>query len=184
MSGNNLTTIDKFLETFTGSDTFDAKKIVKAIRDACGKIPANGEYDSAIVGKRIGEYIYAIQECGKFLASLGMVEKFQETEVDKEFAEAANVRAIEMGYTTDGKCKLYAQMDEKYIQAKKKLIEIQGAFAYIDNYRTSLDKAHLHCKKILDRNKDEFRIAPDHERFGGENDSKDLKWVDEKKLME
>lgn len=184
---DNKTTIDKFLETFSGKgiDSFDAKQTVGIIKTACGKIPVNGEYDPAIVGNRIGQYIYAIQECGKLLASLGLVEKYQETEVEKEFACAALERAPQKGYTTDGKAKLYAQMDESYIREKQKLIEIQAAITYIENYRTSLDKAHLHCKKIIDRNATEERFANDFERFSANesiSNNKELSWVNDDDL--
>jgi len=145
-------TIDKFIEAFGGNGLDNnTKQTILSILDVCKKIPSNGEYDSAIIGDRIGEYIHAIMECGKLLATLGLVEKYQETEVNKEFSLAALERAPEKGFKTDGKMKLYAQMDEKYILAKNKLNEIQAWIMYVDNYRTSLDKAQLHCKKILDR---------------------------------
>jgi hypothetical protein len=178
-----LTTIDKFLEGFgsKGIDDFDTRQAVGIVREVCGKIPANGEYDTSIVGDRIGQYIYAIQECGKLLASLGLVEKYQETEVAKKFAEAALEKAPAKGYNTDGKAKLYAQMDEDYINAKNRLNEIQGTIEYIDNCRTSLDKAQLHCKKILDRSVVEERFAKDHERFAGSNNS-DISWVNDDSL--
>lgn len=181
----NKTTIEKFIETFSGKgiDSFDAGQTVLAIKSACGKIPVNGEYDPAIVGKRIGQYIYAIQECGKLLASLGLVERYQETEVEKEQARAALERAPQKGFTTSGDKKLYAQMDEDYIREKQKLVEIQAAIAYIDNYRTSLDKAHLHCKKIIDRSAVEERFAQDHERFSAnESNNKELSWVNDEDL--
>lgn len=182
----NKTTIDKFLETFSGKgiDSFDAKETVSVIKTACSKIPVNGEYDPAIVGNRIGQYIYAIQECGKLLASLGLVEKYQETEVEKEQARAALERAPLKGFTTSGDKKLYAQMDEEFIKAKQKLIEIQAAIEYIENYRTSLDKAHLHCKKIIDRNVTEERFANDHERYSVSESSsmKELSWVNDDDL--
>lgn len=179
----NKTTIDKFLETFSGKgiDSFDAKQTVSVIKSACGKIPVNGEYDPAIVGNRIGQYIYAIQECGKLLASLGLVEKYQETEAEKEQARAALERAPLKGFTTSADKKLYSQMDEVYIHEKQKLIEIQAAITYIENYRTSLDKAHLHCKKILDRSSTEERFAQDHERFSV-SESKELSWVNDEDL--
>ncbi len=179
----NKTTIDKFLEGFTGNglDTFDTKRTIDVIIEVCGKIPADGEYDPVIIGSRIGEYIHAIQECGKLLASLGLVEKYQETETDKAFAFAALEKAPQRGYTTDGKAKLYAQMDEEYITAKNKLSEIQAVISYIDNYRTSLDKAQLHCKKILDRSSVEERFSRDHERFSGGN-NRELSWVNDEDL--
>lgn len=181
----NKTTIDKFLETFSGKgiDSFDAKQTVSIIKTACGKIPANGEYDQAIIGNRIGQYVHAIMECGKLLASLGLIEKYQETEAEKEFARAALERAPIKGYTTDGKAKLYAQMDVDYIREKQKLIEIQATITYIENYRTSLDKAHLHCKKIIDRNSVEERFANDHERYSENvSVSKELSWVNDEDL--
>ncbi len=180
----NKTTIDKFLETFSGKgiESFDAKQAVGAIKEACGKIPANGEYDHAVIGNRIGQYVHAIMECGKLLASLGLVEKYQETEVEKEFARAALERAPLKGYTTDAKAKLFAQMDMKYIEEKQKLIEIQAAITYIENYRTSLDKAHLHCKKIIDRNSTEERFSNDFERFSANGNNKDLSWVNDDDL--
>lgn len=179
----NKTTIDKFLETFTGNgiDKADANQAVYVIKDVCSKIPANGEYDQAIIGERIGQYIHGIMECGKLLASLSLVEKYQETEVEKEFAMAALDRAPKLGYSTDGKSKLYAAMDEDYITEKKKLIEIRGAIMYIENYRASLDKAQLHCKKIIDRNVVEEKFAGSHERFSGK-EKENLKWVDDKDL--
>ena len=177
------TTIDKFLEKFSenGLDTFDAQRTISVIIDACGKIPANGEYDPIIVGNRIGEYVHAIKECGKLLASLGLVEKYQETEANKEFSRAALERAPARGYTTDGKAKLYAQMDEEYILSKNKLNEIRAVIMYIDNYRTSLDKAQLHCKKIIDRSGVEERFAQDHERFTG-TEGRELSWVNDEDL--
>lgn len=180
----NKTTIDKFLETFSGKgvESFDAKQAVAAIKDACGKIPANGEYDHAVIGNRIGQYVHAIMECGKLLASLGLVEKYQETEVEKEFARAALERAPLKGYTTDAKAKLFAQMDTEYIKEKQKLIEIQAAITYIENYRTSLDKAHLHCKKIIDRNTTEERFANDFERYSANGSNKELSWVNDDDL--
>lgn len=138
---------------------------VSAIVDTCSNIPANGEYDPSIIANRIGQYIYAIQECGKVLAYLGIAEKMQEIQVEKEFSSAALDRAKEAGFTTDGKAKLFAQKDEEYLAAKQKLIEIQGAVMYVENFRTSLDKAHLHCKKIIDRNSVEEKFANEHERF-------------------
>jgi hypothetical protein len=178
----NKTTIDKFLETFSGKgiDSFDAKEAIAAIRSACSKIPVNGEYDQAIIGNRIGQYVHAIMECGKLLASLGLVESYQETEVEKEFARAALERAPLKGYSTDGKAKLYAQMDIGYIEEKQKLVEIQAAIMYIENYRTSLDKAHLHCKKIIDRNAVEEKFSKDFERYSGNN--KELTWVNDDDL--
>jgi len=175
----NKTTIEKFLETFSGKgiDSFAAKEAVAVIKAACDKIPVDGEYDPAIIGNRIGQYIYAIQECGKLLASLSLVEKFQETEVEKEQAMAALERAPLKGFTTSGDKKLYAQMDEEFIKSKQKLIEIQGAIMYIENYRTSLDKAHLHCKKIIDRSVTEERFAHDHERYSVSESVKELNWV-------
>lgn len=172
-------TIDRFLENISGKelDSFDAKEAIMVIKSIAGKIPVNGEYDSAIIGVRIGEYIYAIQECGKILASLGLVEAFQETEVGKQEAKAALERAVSKGYNTAGERKLYAQMDEEVIEAKNKLNELRAVIMYIENYRTSLDKAHLHCKKILDRNRIEERFANDHERFGGSN-----KWINDDDL--
>lgn len=180
----NKTTIDKFLETFSGKgiDSFDGKLAVAAIKEACSKIPANGEYDHAVIGNRIGQYVHAIMECGKLLASLGMVEKYQETEVEKEFARAALERAPLKGYTTDAKAKLFAQMDIDYIREKQKLIEIQAAITYIENYRTSLDKAHLHCKKIIDRNSTEERFSGDFERYSASGSSKELSWVNDDDL--
>lgn len=179
----NKTTIDRFIEDFGGKglDAFDTKRTIDVIVDICGKIPANGEYDPSIIGIRIGQYIYAIQECGKLLASLGLVEKYQETEVGKIQACAALERAAVRGYTTDSKAKLYAQMDEEYINAKNKLSEIQAVITYIDNYRTSLDKAHLHCKKIIDRSVTEERFQNDHERFATSS-NKDLSWVNDEDL--
>lgn len=170
-------TIDKFLDTFNGKelDNFDAKKSIHIIKEIAGHIPQNGEYDPAIISNRIGEYIHAIQECGKILASLGLVEAYQETEVDKEEAVAALQRAVEKGYTTAGEKKLYAKMDEDYIKAKNKLNEIQAVIAYIENYRTSLDKAHLHLKKIIDRNKTEEGFSNDFERFS--NGSNEQHWI-------
>ncbi len=175
MTQNN--TIDKFLENFNGNgiDIFDAKKTIETIVNICGKIPVNGEYDPAIVGNRIGEYIYAIQECGKFLASLGLIEKYQETEVAKKFSLAALEKAPSKGYNTDGKAKLYAQMDDEYISAKNKLNEIQAVKDFIENYRVSLDKAQLHGKKILDRSSTEERFAKDHERFA--NQDTNMSWI-------
>ena len=180
----NKTTIDRFLETFSGKgiDSFDAKQAVGVIKSACSKIPANGEYDQAIVGNRIGQYVHAIMECGKLLASLGLVEKYQETEVEKEFARAALERAPLKGYTTDAKAKLFAQMDIDYIREKQKLIEIQAAISYIENYRTSLDKAHLHCKKIIDRNSTEERNSNDFERYSASGNNKELSWVNDDDL--
>lgn len=178
-------TIDKFLESFNGRalDNFDAKQAIYVIKEIAGKIPANGEYDTVIIGQRIGQYIYAIQECGKILASLGLVEKFQETEAEKEFARAALERAPLMGYKTDGKAKLYAQMDEEYVRNKQKLIEIQAVIMYIENYRTSLDKAHLHCKKIIDRSSVEERFAKDHERFSMSSEAREaVSWVNDDDL--
>ena len=182
----NKTTIDKFLETFTanGIDGIDARQAIYAIKEACDKIPANGEYDSAIIGNRIGQYVHAIMECGKILASLGMVEKYQETEVEKEQARAALERAPLKGFTTSADKKLYAQMDQDYINAKQKLIEIQGAITYIENYRTSLDKAHLHCKKIIDRNATEERFASDHERYSASESKKEITWVNDDDLKQ
>lgn len=176
------TTIDRYLDGFDGKelDNFDAKKAIYVIREVVDKIPANGEYDTAIIGMRIGEYIYAIQECGKLLASLGLVEAYQETETEKEQARAALERAVVKGYTTAGEKKLYAQMDEDYIRCKNKLHEIQAVIAYLENYRSSLDKAHLHLKKIIDRGRVEEGFANDHERFGGNN--KELQWIDENNL--
>jgi hypothetical protein len=175
------TTIDKFLEGFSsnGLDAFDTKQSVDIIVGICSKIPANGEYDSSIIGDRIGQYIYAIQECGKLLASLGLVEKYQETEVKKQEGLAANERSKERGYTTASAQKFYAQTDEEYIKAKNKLSEIQGSIEYIDNWRTSLDKAHLHCKKILDRSSVEARFAKDHERFAN---NEEVSWVKDDEL--
>ncbi len=176
------TTIDKFLDGFSGNglDTFDTKQTIDIILSVCNKIPADGEYDPSIIGNRIGQYVYAIQECGKILASLGLVEKYQETEVDKKFAVAALEKAPSKGYNTDGKAKLYAQMDEDFIAAKNRLNEIQGAIEYIDNWRTSLDKAQLHCKKILDRSSVEERLAKDHERFA--SNDKEISWVNDDNL--
>lgn len=177
-------TIEKFLDGFNGKelDNFDAKQIIYTIRDIAEKIPANGEYDPAIIGLRIGQYIYAMQQCGKILASLGMVEAFQETEVEKEQAIAALERAPLKGYNTAAEKKLYAQMDDKFIEAKSKLNEIQAVVMYIENYKSSLDRAHLHCKKIIDRNKIEERFVNDHERFSQVYDNKDIRWIDEKDL--
>jgi len=171
-------TIDRFLDAFDGKeiDTFDAKKIICIVKAISDKIPANGEYDPAIVGDRIGEYVYAIQECGKILASLGLVCSYQETVVEKEQAMAALVRGPQNGYTTAGEKKLYAQMDEGYIKEKNKLNEINAVIAYIENYRVSFDKAHLHLKKILDRDKVEIRSVNDHERYSLAN--KEASWVD------
>lgn len=176
------TTIDKFLETLSGNgiDNFDAKQAIVAIKDACSKIPVNGEYDHAIIGNRIGQYVRAIMDCGKLLASLGLVEKHQEMEVEKEFACAALERAPVRGYTTDAKAKLFAQMDIDYIKEKKKLVEIQAVIAYIENYRASLDKAQLHCKKIIDRGSTEGRISGDFEKFSVSN--KDHFWVNDDDL--
>lgn len=176
------TTIDKFLEGFSGNglDTYDVKKNIDVIVDICSKIPANGEYDPSIVGNRIGQYIYAIQECNKLLASLGLVEKYQETEVNKKFAIAALEKAPARGYNTDGKAKLYAQIDEDYIAAKNKLNEIQAVIMFIEGYRTSADKAHLYCKKILDRSSVEERFAKDHERFALKE--KEISWVNDDDL--
>jgi hypothetical protein len=181
---NKLTTIDKFLETFSGKgiDSFDAHQAVAVIKTACSKIPADGEYDPAIIGKRIGEYVHAIMECGKLLASLGMAEKFQETEVEKAQAIAALERAPQKGYTTAQDKKFYAQMDEDYLREKQKLVEIQGAITYIENYRTSLDKAHLHCKKIIDRSFTEERFANDHERYSASESRKEISWVNDDDL--
>jgi len=180
----NKTTIDKFLETFSGKgiDSFNAQQTVAVIKSACSKIPANGEYDSAVVGNRIGQYVHAIMECGKLLASLGLVERYQETEVDKEQARAALERAPLKGFTTSADKKLYAQMDEDFLREKQKLVEIQGAIAYIENYRTSLDKAHLHCKKILDRNVTEERFSNDHERYSVSESRKEISWVNDDDL--
>lgn len=178
------TTIDKYIETFSGKgiDSFDAHRAVSVIKAACGKIPADGEYDPAIIGNRIGEYVHAIMECGKLLASLGMAEKFQETEAEKEQARAALERAPLKGFTTSQDKKLYAQMDVDYLKEKQKLIEIQGAITYIENYRTSLDKAHLHCKKIIDRSFTEERFANDHERYSASESKKDISWVNDDDL--
>lgn len=174
----NKITIDKFLETFDnrGIEIGDVKQSIKSIVAATGKIPVNGEYDSAIVGNRIGEYIYAIQECGKLLTSLGLIEKYQVTQVDRAFSKAALEKAPTLGYSTDGKSKLYAQSDDDYIKEKNKLSEIQAVIMYIENYQKSLNLAHLHCKKILERNKDELRFASDHEKYSMAN------WIDEEKL--
>jgi hypothetical protein len=181
---DNKTTIDKYLETFSskGIDGSDANRAVGVIKSACGKIPADGEYDPAIIGNRIGEYVHAIMECGKLLASLGMAEKFQETEVEKEQAMAALERAPLKGFTTSQDKKLYSQMDADYIKEKTKLVEIQGAIEYIENYRTSLDKAHLHCKKIIDRSFTEERFANDHERYSASESKKDITWVNDDDL--
>ena len=162
----NKNTLDTFVDGLSGKefDNFDAKTLINVVKDIADKIPANGEYDQNIISLRIGQYIYGIQECGKILASLGLVEKYQETQVDKEQAEAALVRAAKNGFSTAGERKLYAQMDEGYITAKNKLNEIQAVISYIENYRTSLDKAHLHCKKIIDRNVVEERFANDYEK--------------------
>lgn len=180
----NKTTIDKFLERFSGKgiDSFDAQQSIAAIKAACSKIPVNGEYDPAIIGNRIGQYVHAIMECGKILASLGLVEKYQETEVEKEQARAALERAPLKGFTTSGDKKLYAQMDVDYIREKEKLLEIQGVIAYIENYRTSLDKAHLHCKKIIDRNVTEQRFANDHERYPAGESRQEVSWVNDDDL--
>lgn len=181
MSQNN--TINKFLDNFNSKqiDNFDARQAITIIKDIADKIPANGEYDPSIIGLRIGQYIYAIQECGKLLANLGLVEKYQETETEKEFACAALERAAQRGYVTDGKSKLYAQMDEAYIGAKNKLNDIQAVIMYIESYRSSLDKAHLHCKKILDRGTAEERFAHDHEKFTlGSN--RDSSWINDDDL--
>lgn len=182
MSQNN-STIDNFLENFNGKeiDPSDVKNSIGIINDICNKIPSNGEYDSSIIGPRIGQYIYAIQECGKLLASFGLVEAYQKTESDKEFSLAALERAPQRGITTDGKAKLYAQMDEKYILTKNKLSEIQAVISYIDTRRSSLDKAQLHCKKILDRSVVEERFAQDHERFSS-GKKEELHWINDENL--
>lgn len=180
MPEQNSTTIDKFLEGFSGKGldaSFDAKQSINMIIEVCRKIPKSGEYTSAVIGTRIGEYVFAIQECGKLLSSLGLVRDYQETEVDKAFARAALEKAPTMGYTTDGKSKLYAQMDEEYIIAKNKLSEIQAVITYIENYSKSLNLAHLHCKKIIDRDRVEERFANDHERYSIAN--KEIVWMDE-----
>jgi len=179
---NNKTTIDNFLEKFSGKglNNFDTQQGVAIIKAACNKIPVDGEYDPAIIGSRIGEYVHAIMECGKLLASLGIVEKYQETEVEKEQAIAALERAPLKGFTTSQDKKLYAQMDADYLKEKQKLIEIQGAIMYIENCRTSLDKAHLHCKKIIDRSLTEERFANDHERYV--SGSKNISWVNDDDL--
>jgi hypothetical protein len=176
MAQNN--TIEKFLESFDGKelDNFDAKQSILIIKEVSDHIPSNGEYDPAIVSERIGQYIHAIKECGKILASLGLVEAYQETEVDKEFSRAALERAFDKGIKTAGERKLYAQSDEQFISAKNKLNEIKAVMEYIENYRTSLNLAHLHCKKIIDRNKTEEEFAKDHERYGGNNS---VSWVKE-----
>jgi len=173
-------TIEKFLETMDGKslDDFDAKKAIVIIKEIADKIPKNGEYDTAIIGNRIGQYIYAIQECGKVLASLGLIQAFQETEVEKSFSVAMLEKATQKGYKTAGEKKVYAQMDEDYIRAKNKLNELEAIIAYIENYRISLDKAHLHCKKIIDRGETEKRFGNEYERFP----YREEKWVDEKEL--
>lgn len=180
----NKTTIDKFLEKFSGKgiDSFDAQQGIAIIKAACNKIPANGEYDQAIIGNRIGQYVHAIMECGKLLASLGLVEKYQETEAEKEQARAALERAPLKGFTTSGDKKLYSQMDDAYLREKQKLIEIQGVIAYIENYRTSLDKAHLHCKKVIDRCIVEEKFSNDHERYSASESNKELTWVNDDDL--
>lgn len=172
-------TLDTFVDGLSGKelDNFDAKTLINVVKEIADKIPANGEYDQNIISLRIGQYIYAIQECGKILASLGLVEKYQETLVDKEEATAALVRAAKNGFTTAGERKLYAKMDEEYIVAKNKLSETQAVISYIENYRTSLDKAHLHCKKIIDRNATEERFANDYEKHPINNG-----WVKEENL--
>lgn len=177
----NKTTIDKFLEK-QSIDSIDINRGIFIIKETCNKIPINGEYDPAIIGSRIGEFIHAIMECGKLLATLGIVEKTQETVVEMEQAQAALERAPLKGFKTSADKKLYAQMDEKFLDEKQKLIEIQGAVMYIENCRTSLDKAQLHCKKIIDRSRVEERFSNDHERYSVNGNNRELSWVNEDDL--
>lgn len=176
----NKTTIDDFLERMSGKgiDGFDSHQGIKLIKAACSKIPVNGEYDPSIIGNRIGEYVHAIMECGKFISSIGVVEKRQQIVVEAQQAEAALTRAPLKGFTTSIDKKMYSQMDKEYILEKEKLINIQGVMSYVENCRTSLDKAHLHCKKILEHSRVENRMASDHEKhsFSG------IEWMAETEI--
>lgn len=174
-------TIEKFLDNFDGKQvdsSIDFKRSIGYIKDIAAKIPVNGEYDPSIIGPRIGEYVSAILICDQLLASLGLVEAYQETEVDKEQALASLDRAVKKGYSTAGERKLYAQMDNEYIEAKNRLSEIQAMSMYIESYRSGFDKAQLHCKKIIDRSYVEQRFAGDHERFATE----EVNWINDKDL--
>lgn len=178
MSNNAITkaTIEKYI------DSFEGKTALLKVQELAALIPADGVYDPSIVCDRVGQYIVGIQECGKLLASLGLAQAYQETEVDKEEARAALERAPLKGFKTSTDKKLYAQMDEAYIEAKNRLHIIQAVVMHVENFKSSLDKAQLHGKKILDGCNMDRRFGGDHERFPYVEEKKEVQWVDEENL--
>lgn len=151
----------------------DFKDKINYIQSIVSKIPADGHYDESVVSNRVGQYIQAMLKCGELLAQLKSLCAFREIEYKREEADAALTRAPLLGYKTSSDKKMYTQMDEEVIKKANSLEEVRALIIYIENYKNSLDKAHLHCKKILDSVIKERNIANGVETFPAESE----KWI-------
>ena len=156
-------------EVFTIKHFNPAKIDITGIMRILDLIPTDGIYDLNVVEARVGQYIVAMDRLGILISNLQMLLAQAEMEASREEKKAIIERATEKGIKTAQDRKIYAQDDEEYNKKLEKANEIKAYILYLDTRRASLERAHYHCKKILDRQiVDEKRSDPSRYTSPGE----------------